>query len=230
MTMAEANVAKTSRRQAKARQQEVLYDRELEDLPPEMRWREWMLRVEAVIFASTEPVNRETLARVVGKECSIDLLIDDLIEALTDRPYELVAVAGGWQHRTRPRFAETIRASTAPTRGGAAALSEFEAMVLMAVGYFQPITRGDLSKVFGKEVSRDTIGALRGAGFIGSGPRSPTPGAPYSYVTTHHFLSSFGMETLRDLPDIEALEDAGLLNRQAAQNERVAPEAEADEE
>jgi len=212
--MAGASAAKARRKASAA--DERLFDRELEDLPPEMRWREWMLRVEAVIFASAEPVSRETLARVVGKDCSIDLLIDDLIEELRDRPYELVSVAGGWQHRTRPRFAETIRASAAPTRGGAAALSELEAMVLMAVGYFQPVTRSELSKIFGKEVSRDVIGNLRGAGFIGSGPRSPTPGAPYTYVTTQHFLSAFGMETLRDLPDVEALEDAGLLSRNIA--------------
>jgi len=69
----------------------------------------------------------------------------------------------------------------------------------MATAYFQPITRGD-SKVFGREVSRNTISSLRGANFLASGPRSPTP-------------SAFGMETLRDLPDIEALEDAGLLSR-----------------
>lgn len=213
--MAGSPALKPSRRKANAAD-ELLYDRELDQFPAEMRWREWMMRVEAVIFASAEPVSRETLARVVGKDCSIDLLIDDLIEELRDRPYELVSVAGGWQHRTRPRFAETIRASSAPTRGGAAALSEFEAMVLMAVGYFQPLTRSDLSKIFGKEVSRDTVAALRGAGFIASGPRSPTPGAPYTYVTTKHFLSAFGMETLRDLPNVEALEDAGLLNRNTA--------------
>ena len=211
--MAGARAAKP-RRKAAERKQEILYDRELLDLPSEMRWREWMMRVEAVIFASSEPVSRETLARVVGKDCSIDLLIDDLVGELRDRPYELVSVAGGWQHRSRPRFAETIRASSAPTRGGVAALSESEAMVLMAVGYYQPITRGELSKIFGKDVSRDTIGGLRGAGFIGSGPRSPTPGAPYTYVTTPYFLSAFGMETLRDLPNIEALEDAGLLSKQ----------------
>ncbi|NSY99253.1 SMC-Scp complex subunit ScpB [Agrobacterium tumefaciens] len=213
--MAGSPTARPTRRKANAAG-EHLYNRELEDLPPELRWRELMLRVEAVIFAAAEPVSRETLARVVGKDCSIDLLIDDLREELSSRPYELVSVAGGWQHRTRPRFAETIRASSAPTRGGAAALSEFEAMVLMAVGYFQPVTRGELSKIFGKEVSRDTISNLRGAGLIGSGPRSPTQGAPYTYVTTAHFLSAFGMETLRDLPDIEALDDAGLLNIQVS--------------
>ncbi len=185
------------------------------------------MRVEAVIFASAEPVNRETLARVVGRECSIDLLIDDLVEELRDRPYELVPVAGGWQHRTRPRFADTIRASSAPTRGEATILSEFEALVLTAVGYLQPITRSELSKVFGKEVSRDTISALRGAGFLSSGPRSPTPGAPYTYVTTRHFLSLFGMQTLRDLPTIEALEDAGLLAKSSQQlsDIPIAPES-----
>lgn len=231
MTMAGTSATPQPRRKTKKiPQDDVLYDRELDDLPRELRWREWMLRVEAVIFASAEPVTRETLARVVGRDCSIDLLIDDLQEELRDRPYELVSVAGGWQHRTRVRFADTIRASTAPTRGGAAALSEFEAMVLMAVGYFQPVTRGELSKIFGKEVSRDTIGALRGAGFLASGPRSPTPGAPYTYVTTKHFLSAFGMETLRDLPDIEALEDAGLLGRRVLQVEALSTELDGDVE
>ena len=181
-------------------------------MPADLRWREWMMRVEAVIFASAEPVSRETLARVVGKDCSIDLLIDDLREELRSRPYELVSVAGGWQHRTRPVYAEAIRASAAPTRSATALLSEYESMVLMAIAYFQPVTRSELSRIFGKEVSRDTISALRGAGFVSSGPRSPTPGAPYTYVTTKHFLSAFGMETLRDLPDMEALEDAGLLS------------------
>jgi segregation and condensation protein B len=229
--MAGSDATKAVRGRRPKSEDEILYDRELEDLPPELRWREWMLRVEAVIFASAEPVTRETLARVVGKDCSIDLLIDDLVEELRGRPYELVSVAGGWQHRTRPRFAETIRASAAPTRGGAAALSEFEAMVLMAVGYFQPVTRGELAKIFGKEVSRDTIAALRGAGFVMSGPRSPTPGAPYTYVTTAHFLSAFNMETLRNLPHIEALEDAGLLSRNdhAVANDALDGEAPSDE-
>ena len=67
--------------------------------------------------------------------------------------------------------------------------------------------------VFWAEVSRDAIAALRGEGFIAAGPRSPTPGAPYAYVTTPAFLSQFGFESLRDLPDIEKLEDAGLLGR-----------------
>jgi len=222
--------AKSRRKTESSEGDERLLDRELVDLPAELRWREWMMRVEAVIFASSEPVTREVLARVVGKDCSVDLLIDDLREELRSRPYELVSVAGGWQHRTRSSYADIIRASQAPTRGGAAVLSEFEAMVLMSIAYFQPVTRSELGKVFGKEVSRDMIGSLRGAGFISSGPRSPTPGAPYTYVTTKHFLSAFGMQTLRELPDMEALEDAGLLSRQSVQNEPLSAQAENDEE
>lgn len=79
---------------------------------------------------------------------------------------------------------------------------------------FQPITRGELSSFFGKEVSRDLIGVLRGQGLIASGPRSPQSGAPYTYVTTKNFLSQFGLDTLRQLPDFEALEDAGLLSKE----------------
>ena len=109
-------------------------------------------------------------------------------------------------------------------------MSDFEAMALMAIAYFQPITRGDLSKIFGKEVSRDTIASLRNANFLASGPRSPTPGAPYTYVTTKHFLTAFGMETLRDLPDIEALEDAGLLSRQTVGVEAAEPSSDGEGE
>lgn len=214
--MAGSNAAKAERAVRKTKSEDnVLIDRELDDLPPDLRWREWMLRVEAVIFAAAEPVSRETLTRVVGKSCSIDLIVDDLREELRSRPYDIVAVAGGWQHRSRSAYASAIRASQAPTRSSSVSLSEHEAAVLAAIAYLQPVTRGALSNMFGKEVSRDTIASLRDAGFLGSGPRSPTPGAPYTYVTTRHFLSAFGLETLRDLPDLERMEDAGLLSRQA---------------
>jgi len=196
----------------RARQKEGL-DTELADLPPELRWREWMGRVEAVIFASPEPVTREVLTRVVGRDCNIDLIIDDIRDELRGRPYELVAVAGGWQHRTRKVFTTTIRTATG-LGDQVRPLSQQESLILMCIAYYQPITRGELSQFFGKEVSRDLIAHLRGVGFIASGPRAPQPGAPYTYVTTNGFLSHFGFNTLRELPDMEMLEDAGLLSKE----------------
>src|SRR5271165_6175412 len=196
---------------ARARNADGDLDLDLEDLPAPARWREWMGRVEAVIFASAEPVLRESLARVVGRGCNVDLIIEDIRDELSGRPYELVSVAGGWSFRTKLGFGDAIRAALGGPQK--AELSRSNALVLMAIGYFQPITRGELSQFLGREVSRDSIAALRGEGFIAAGPRSPTPGAPYAYVTTPAFLAQFGFESLRDLPDIEKLEDAGLLGR-----------------
>lgn len=207
--MAEASRA----RKKKGRPDDSLFDRELDHLPPEARWREWMNRVEAIIFAASEPVGRETLAGIVGKSCSIDLLIDDIREELRGRPYDLVAVAGGWKHLTRPAYADAIRTAVGASER-TVDLTQSEMLVLMCIAYFQPITRGELSSFFGKEISRDLIGNLRSHGFIASGPRAPQPGAPYTYVTTPAFLLEFGLDTLRDLPDREALEDAGLLSKE----------------
>ncbi|MBZ9973952.1 SMC-Scp complex subunit ScpB [Mesorhizobium sp. BR-1-1-10] len=198
----------------KANGQPALLDTELDHLPPELRWREWMGRVEAVIFSASEPVPREVLARVVGKNCNVELIIDDIRVELAGRPYELVAVAGGWQHRTKKAFGDVIRSAFGTAGQEAKELSQAEALVLMCIAYFQPITRGELSSFFGKEVSRDLIGVLRAQELIASGPRSPQPGAPYTYVTTKNFLSQFGLDTLRQLPDFEALEDAGLLSKE----------------
>lgn len=72
-------------------------------------------------------------------------------------------------------------------------------------------TRGAISRLIGREVSRDLIARLHRQALIARGPRSPEPGAPNTYVTTPRFLVQFGLETLRDLPDLEAQEDAGLL-------------------
>ena len=111
--------------------------------------------------------------------------------------------------RTKLGFGDAIRTALgAPQKPE---LSKSNALILMAIAYFQPITRGELSQFLGREVSRDAIAALRGDGFIAAGPRSPTLGAPYAYVTTQGFLSHFGFGSLRDLPDIEKLEDGGLL-------------------
>ncbi|MBU1334409.1 MAG: SMC-Scp complex subunit ScpB [Alphaproteobacteria bacterium] len=188
-----------------------IFDAELVDMPADLRWREWMNRVEAVLFAAPRPVEREALARVVGRDASIDLLIDDIREGLRGKPYDVVSIAGGWAFRTRTAYADAIATSAAvPDR--AVDLTQNEAMVLVSIAYHQPLTRAGVSEILGREVSRDVIGALRDKNMITAGPRSPTAGAPFTYVTTKGFLEHFGLDTLRDLPELEALEDAGLLH------------------
>lgn len=185
------------------------FDRELSDLPPELRWREWMRRIEAVLFASASPVPREDLARIVGQATSVDLLIEDLAADLEGRAFEIAMVAGGWMFRTRSVYAPAIR-SAADVGDQLLDLNEFDVAILAAIAYHQPITRDGLKDIFGKEIGRDLIGRLHAHGLIGTGPRAPRRGAPYTFVTTDAFLAAFGLESLRDLPDAEQLNDAGL--------------------
>ncbi|MER8847478.1 SMC-Scp complex subunit ScpB [Mesorhizobium australicum] len=169
-----------------------------------------MNRVEAVLFAAPQPVERLELARIVGRDASIDLLVEDIRADLQRKSYDVVSVAGGWQMRTRPAYASVIEASAALTERRLD-LTRNEAMVLASIAYHQPVTRGGVADILGRDVWRDVIGALRDKDMITAGPRSPTPGAPFTYVTTKGFLKHFGLDTLRDLPDLEALEDAGLM-------------------
>ena len=139
------------------------FDRELADLPPELRWREWKARVEAVLFAAAKPVTRDILARVVGRDCALELLLDDLKEDLRGRPIDLVRAGESFALHTRPAFGPTVRVAF-DIPADAKQLTKLEAGVLMAVAYFQPVTRGELSETFGREISRDLIAALTRGG------------------------------------------------------------------
>jgi segregation and condensation protein B len=170
-----------------------------------------MLRVEAAIFASDKPVPREALVRLIGQDCRFDELIADLIHELRGRPYDLTLVAGGYALRTKTRFAPAIRA-VHPGRPGDAIgeLTKTETFALTAIAYLQPVTRGEISKLAGREISRDVIASLKRHGLIDGALRAPQPGAPFAYVTTRTFLEAFGFTSLRDLPDLERLKAESL--------------------
>jgi segregation and condensation protein B len=195
-------------------------DVELADLPPAARWREWRLRVEAAIFASEKPVPREALVRLVGQDCQFDDLIADLTHELRGRPYDLTRVAGGYALRTKTRFAPAIRAALPGlARDAVAELTRTETFVLTAIAYLQPVTRGEICKLAGREISRDIIASLKRHGLIDGAIRAPQPGAPFAYVTTRTFLEAFGFASLRDLPDLEQLKaDAALQSGQGQED------------
>ena len=187
-----------------------LIDRELEDLPPELRWQEWLRRIEAVLFASKDPVEAGALQKVVGQEVSVEVLVSDLKVQLKDRPYDVARIGDGWQLRTKASYGEVIRVA-ANVEDELSGLKEFDVAVLAAIAYHQPITRDGLRDIFGKDIARELIGRLSSRDLIAAGPRSPRRGAPYTYVTTDGFLTAFGLESLADLPDREAMQDAGIL-------------------
>ncbi len=191
----------TAARQKDEPEGEVL-DLDLDALPADLRWREWMNRIAAVIFASAKPVDRHALTRVVGQNANIDMLIGDIQADLKGKPYEIVHGAGGWQFRTRAQYATAIRAA-ADVGKQQQNFSENEMAVLCAVAYHQPIDRAGLADIFGKEINRDLLGRLYARNLIGNGPKSPRPGAPHTFVTTAEFLVLFDLQSLRDLPELQ---------------------------
>jgi segregation and condensation protein B len=201
----------TAAARRRRRESHEALDVELFDLPPAARWREWILRVEAAIFASPRPVPREALVRLVGEACRFDDLMTDLSHELRGRPYDLVLVAGGYALRTKTRFAPAIRAAHPSRAGEGAELTKTEGFVLAAIAYLQPVTRGEISRLAGREISRDIIAALKRHGLIDGAIRAPQPGAPFAYVTTGKFLEAFGFASLRDLPDLERLKAEGVV-------------------
>ena len=163
---------------------------------------------------AAKPVPRETLAGLVGDACRLDALIADINDELKARPYEIVFVAGGCQFRTRPRHAETLRALAGTKDAGPPSFTKLEMLALSAIAYQQPVTRAELSRLAGHDISRDILGRLKSLGVIAPGPRAPQPGAPIAWVTTARFLEVFALGSLRDLPDLDALEDAGAGGRE----------------
>jgi segregation and condensation protein B len=98
-------------------------------------------------------------------------------------------------------------------------LTRTETFALTAIAYLQPVTRGEISKLAGREISRDVIAALKRHGLIDGAIRAPQPGAPFAYVTTRTFLEALGFGSLRDLPDLEQLKAEGLLQTGEGQDD-----------
>lgn len=181
------------------------FDRELADLPESLRWREWLRRVEAVLFASAEPVPRCKLATLVGEQVALDILMSDLASELADRAYELRRIGDGWMMTTRPAYASAIRAVSKLPRSGSPEFREIDLAVLAGIAREQPVTRRTLAKSFGREINPEIFARLRAHGLIADGPRSPQPGAPRSFVTTETFLVAFGLSDLDALNEIDGI-------------------------
>ena len=184
-----------------------------------MRWREWMGRVEAAIFASPAPVTREALAKLVGRDCNLDELISPTFATICAQgPMNSFMSPAAINCAPRRATPTPFACSNNGARdAGPPELTPTELLAVTAIAYLQPATRAELSQLAGREISRDVIGSLKALDLIAAGPRAPMPGAPYAYVTTKQFLEVFGLASLRDLPDIEKLEDAGLLQRSAVE-------------
>lgn len=167
-----------------------------------------MRLLEAVIFASSEPVTLDMLSRQLGEGAMVEELLSELKMQYEARGVNLVETDGQWSFRTAPDISPFMKITRQPRRK----LPRAAAEVLAIIAYHQPVTRADIESIRGVDTSRGTLDILLELGWIRPGKRRDTPGRPLTWATTSDFLSHFNLETLKDLPGLDDLKAAGLLD------------------
>ena len=168
---------------------------------------EFIRSVEAVLFASPEPMSPEEIGRHAG-EGAVAAALAGLAERYVGHGIELVERGGRWHFQTAPDLAHLLRR----TREEPRRLSRAATECLAIVAYHEPVTRADIEAIRGVQISKGTIDVLMEAGWVRTVGRRESPGRPLLYATTPGFLTHFGLYSRRDLPGIDDLKAAGLLD------------------
>jgi segregation and condensation protein B len=177
--------------------------------------------VEAILFASAEPVGLAALAARMPIGSDPAEALRALKARYAGRGVVLVRLGEAWAFRTAPDLGFLMRAETVETRR----LSRAAIETLAIVAYHQPVTRAEIEELRGVAVSRGTIDLLIELDWIGLGRRRMTPGRPVTFVVTQAFLDHFGLESARDLPGLKELRAAGLLDNRPAPGAALPEEA-----
>ncbi|WP_417270515.1 SMC-Scp complex subunit ScpB [Celeribacter sp.] len=163
--------------------------------------------VEAVLFASADPVTLTDLTSRMPHGCDAKAALELLQRRYEGRGVRVVKVGEAWAIRTAPDLGYLMQKETVETRK----LSRAAIETLAIIAYHQPCTRAEIEEIRGVSVSRGTIDQLLEMEWIRFGRRRMSPGRPVTYVVTSGFLDHFGLESARDLPGVKELRAAGLL-------------------
>jgi segregation and condensation protein B len=167
-----------------------------------------MRLVEAVLFAAEEPLTLVEIGRAAGIEESVVPHLSVLSDHYAGRGIELVERGGRWHFQTAPDLAHVLRREREEPRK----LSRAAVETLAIIAYHEPVSRAEIEAIRGVQVAKGTLDVLMEAGWIRPAGRREVPGRPLIYVTTPDFLSHFGLASRRDLPGIDDLRAAGLLD------------------
>lgn len=170
--------------------------------------------LEAALFASRDPMNADRLQNFVPHldRVALHALIAKLQQDYAGRGVTLEETAGGFAFRTAPDLAESLATLRIEERR----LSRAAMETLAVIAYHQPITRAEIEAIRGVATSKGTLDALLETAWIKPGRRRETPGRPLTWVTTPAFLDHFALESIVDLPGLDDLKAAGLLDRRPA--------------
>lgn len=164
--------------------------------------------LEALLFAAADPLDEASLAERLPEGADVRGLLEQLRALYQNRGVVLITVAGCWALRTAPDLSFLMeRERVEPRRLSKAAIE-----TLSIISYHQPVTRAEIEDIRGVAVSKGTVDLLMEIGWVRLRGRRRTPGRPVTYGTTDDFLDHFGLESLEDLPGMEELKGAGLLD------------------
>ena len=168
--------------------------------------------VEAALFASTAPMTSSEIGDYVGAgvEGGVDVAaaLETLVGHYAGRGIELVERGGRWHFQTAPDLAHILRRERDETRK----LSRAAVETLAIIAYHEPVSRAEIEAIRGVQTAKGTLDVLMEAGWVRIAGRREVPGRPVIYATTPEFLAHFGLESRRDLPGIDDLRAAGLLD------------------
>ena len=164
--------------------------------------------VEAVLFAAPEPMTVSAIAMHLNQAAGIREALNRLQADYSGRGIELVARGDRWHFQTASDMAHLLRRDREETRK----LSRAGIETLAIIAYHEPATRAEIEAIRGVQISKGTIDVLMEAGWVRPAGRREVPGRPLLYATTPNFLAHFGLTSRRDLPGMDDLKAAGLLD------------------
>ena len=164
--------------------------------------------VEAVLFAAEGPLTIAEIRAFVGEPADIEGALDALQAHYADRGITLVRRGSRWHFQTAGDLAHVLRRD----RGEQRKLSRAGIETLAIIAYHEPVTRAEIESIRGVQISKGTLDVLMEAGWVRPAGRREVPGRPLLYATTPQFLVHFGLQSRRDLPGIDDLRAAGLLD------------------
>ena len=164
--------------------------------------------IEAIVFAAAEPLDVQTIQEKISKKTDVEKLLLKLQSEYSDRGINLVCISKKWSFRTSPNLSNLMKQEKTVEKK----LSKAAIETLSIIVYHQPVTRAEIEEIRGVAFGTNTLEILMELNWVKPGGRKDVPGRPIQYVTTEEFLSHFNLQKLSDLPTVDELGAAGLID------------------
>ena len=164
--------------------------------------------IEGVVFAAAEPLDIQTIENKISKKIDVKKILLKLQKEYVERGINLVCISNKWSFRTSPYLSKLMTQEKTVEKK----LSRAAIETLAIIVYHQPVTRAEIEEIRGVAFGNNTLEILMELNWVKTGGRKNTPGKPIQYVTTDDFLSHFNLQKLSDLPTVDELGAAGLID------------------